>query len=141
MLLSVLPDCPTVRWVVYDGEKDADQAIVDKITAILKERHEAGRAVGLEEVKKMGGENPIPDDGFGPKPKRTDLYCIMVSGFHRRQKAGFIALSDMLNTIPESPPLVHLRIHWQTEGSHAVPRQHHLLTWVTFGVLLLTCHD
>lgn len=25
MLLDVLPDCPSVRWVVYDGEKDANQ--------------------------------------------------------------------------------------------------------------------
>lgn len=77
-LLKVLPDCPSLRWVVFDQEKDADASVVEKITAILKERHEAGRAVGLDEVKQLGRDEPVADDGFGAKPKRGDLYCIMV---------------------------------------------------------------
>jgi len=94
MLLKVLPDCPSVRWVVYDGEKDADQGTVDKITAILKERDESGRAVGLEEIERMGEENPIPDDGFGPKSKRSDLYCIMYTSGSTGKPKGVMLTHD-----------------------------------------------
>lgn len=54
------------------------QSVVDKLNTLLKERHESGRAISLEEVTKLGTDNPIEDNGFGPKAKRTDLYCIMV---------------------------------------------------------------
>lgn len=74
-LLKVLPDTPTVSWVIYDQVDQADSKIVDQINEILAAREIPGKAITLDEVKKMGQDN-LTDD-FGPKPKPSDVFCIM----------------------------------------------------------------
>lgn len=57
------------------------QDIVKKVNDKLAARERPGRILSLDEVVQMGKENMVTaEDGFGGKPSRKDLYCIMVSG-------------------------------------------------------------
>lgn len=74
-LAQVIEEAKSVKWVVYDKEKDADQATVDKINAVLEQR--GGKVVTLEQVKELGKASPMAYADFGAKPTRDDLFCIM----------------------------------------------------------------
>ena len=75
----------------------------DKLAA----RERPGRILSLDEVVQMGKENMVTaEDGFGGKPSRKDLYCIMVSLCACR--LGCVLMN----------PLVHLRIDGKAKGRH-----------------------
>lgn len=73
----------------------------DKLAA----RERPGRVLSLDEVVQMGKENMVTaEDGFGGKPSRKDLYCIMVSLCACR--TGFVLMI----------PLVHLWLNGKAKG-------------------------
>ncbi|CAD6973033.1 unnamed protein product [Tilletia controversa] len=69
-LASVVSETPTLKYVIYDGV--ADQAHLDKLTSGAGDR-EGFRAVHLDELIKLGQENPA--ENRIPKPE--DTACIM----------------------------------------------------------------
>lgn len=67
-LAKVLADTPTVKYIIYDGDK-ADSSIVDK----LVQTREGIKVVTLDELLEDGTKNPVD---FNP-PKGDDVACIM----------------------------------------------------------------
>ncbi|KAJ9091805.1 hypothetical protein QFC20_007535 [Naganishia adeliensis] len=94
-LLQVVDDCPNLVWVVYDGEDTVDQDIVKKVNDKLAARERPGRILSLDEVVQMGKENMVTaEDGFGGKPSRKDLYCIMYTSGSTGKPKGVMLTHD-----------------------------------------------
>lgn len=69
-LYNALPDTPTVRVVVYDGEiPQKDKELVDKIKAV----RDNIQIMSLDELLQKGKENPKEP----VKPEPEDVLCIM----------------------------------------------------------------
>ena len=96
-LEKVVDQCPSLVWVIYDGEDTVDQvrkelprsgslltfmdlqSLVQRLNDKLAARERPGRILSLAEVTELGKANMVTaEDGFGGRPARKDLYCIMV---------------------------------------------------------------
>ena len=66
-LTKIIGKCPTVKVVVYDGKPDAGA-----IEALEKVR-EGLKAIHIDEVIKLGQENPVEARAC----KRDDIFCCM----------------------------------------------------------------
>ncbi|CAZ85687.1 unnamed protein product [Tuber melanosporum] len=68
-LVSPLKEATRVRYVIYNSDQQVKQEHIDK----LKEAHERLRIISIDELVKLGQENPIEPDPSGPE----DLFGIM----------------------------------------------------------------
>jgi long-chain acyl-CoA synthetase len=87
MVRIVAGKCPTLEHVIYDGEAKGN--ILDE----LKATHPNLKVYTLDELKKLGKENPI--DPNPPSPE--DLCCIMyTSGSTGNPKGVLLAHSNLV---------------------------------------------
>lgn len=70
-LLKVIVDCPTVKLVVYDGKPD--ESLLDQLRKIRGEGQDEIKVINLDEVEKLGQENPVE----AIKADAEDVYCCM----------------------------------------------------------------
>ncbi|KAJ9125892.1 hypothetical protein QFC24_002677 [Naganishia onofrii] len=94
-LLQVVDQCPSLVWVIYDGEDTADQKVVQQLNEKLAARERPGQIISLTEVRKMGKENMVDSaTGFGVQPTRKDLYCIMYTSGSTGKPKGVMLTHD-----------------------------------------------
>ncbi|KAI8583088.1 hypothetical protein K450DRAFT_224168 [Umbelopsis ramanniana AG] len=77
-LLKVLPECPSLKHVIYCGE--AKPEIVEKVKA------QVGSIISLKELKALGRQYPRPP----VKPKAEDICCIMYTSGSTGNPKGVI---------------------------------------------------
>jgi long-chain acyl-CoA synthetase len=92
-LLKVLPECPSIKHVIYCGEAKPD--ILEKVKAHVSS------VISLKDLKAIGRQYPCPP----VKPKAEDMCCIMyTSGSTGNPKgvilthANLVAASKFLGT-------------------------------------------
>lgn len=115
-----------------------NQSIVDKISEKLSQRRAGegenaitGRILGMQELQELGKENMVGDSIWKQeRPKRDDLFCIMVSPWKPWHEMSREGRADRL-TLPADRRIllvVHIGIDWSAQGSIVDPSQHHLFT-------------
>jgi long-chain acyl-CoA synthetase len=70
-LAKIIKDTPTVRLVVYDGV--ADPAVLEDLKRNAGDRDGGFKVVTLDEVEKLGRENPKEPI----KADKDDVFCCM----------------------------------------------------------------
>jgi long-chain acyl-CoA synthetase len=68
-LINPLKEAKDIRYVIYNTEPEVKQADIDK----LKEAHPELTIMSIEELRKLGEDNPADP----VPPKRDDLCCVM----------------------------------------------------------------
>jgi long-chain acyl-CoA synthetase len=93
-LLKVLPECPSLKHVIYSGE--AKPEIVEKVKAQL------GSVISLKELKALGRQYPRPP----VPPKAEDICCIMyTSGSTGNPKGVILKHANLVAASKLSKPL------------------------------------
>jgi hypothetical protein len=101
------------------------QSIVNKIAEKLAQRqagegqdHVTGRILGMAELQSLGKENMVPESFWTEaKPKRDDLFCIMVSEDNR-------LYDTRKEELKRATWIVHFWIYGCTQGSLVDSPQH-----------------
>jgi long-chain acyl-CoA synthetase len=99
MLLKVLAQTPTVKYIIYDGDR-ADSSLVDQ----LAQTRDGVRVITLDELLEDGQRNPKE---YVP-PKSEDTACIMYT---------CVALASVCPKF-EARLVVQLRLDRETQGRH-----------------------
>lgn len=104
-LLRVLPKCPTVKYVVFDGEPT--QQLVDELHGV----RESIQVYSLDKLREMGRDKPVePLEERRPKPET--LSCIMyTSGSTGNPKGVMITHANLVASVAAVKVLIghHLK--------------------------------